>query len=123
MNFIWDNLYDKVKDRRYGALFLFTILALIGLPMVATILVAGIDAILREFNLEDYFLDALPGIGLLALAWGFLNFRRAQARKREKLRRTPLSRDELRVARSKLRNGMKPINRPAARTPDVDLKY
>lgn len=77
MNSFWDSLYDKFKDRRYGALFFFTVLALAGLPIVAII----IDAVLREFNLEDYFLDALPGIGLLALAWGFLTFRRSQARR------------------------------------------
>jgi hypothetical protein len=101
MNSFWDRLYDKFKDRRYGTLFLFTVLALVGLPIVLVI----IDAILREFNLENYFLDALPGIGLLALTWGFLTFRRAQARRREKLQHPPLSRDELRVARSKLVKG------------------
>ena len=123
MNFIWDNLYDRYKDRRYGVLFVFTMLALVGLPMAATFMVSGIDEALRAFDLEDYFLDALPGLGLLAVAWGILLFQRAQARKRDKLRRAPLSRDELRVARSKLRNGMKPMRRPATRTPDTFLKY
>jgi len=100
MNFFWDNLYDKFKDRRYGILFVFAILALVGLLIVMVI----IDAALRAFGREEYFLDALPGIGLLGLAWGFLIFRRAQARSREKLRQPPLSRDEMRVARSKLLN-------------------
>ena len=63
MNFIWDNLYDRYKDRRYGVLFVFTMLALVGLPMAATFMVSGIDEALRAFDLEDYFLDALPEIG------------------------------------------------------------
>jgi O-antigen/teichoic acid export membrane protein len=67
MNSFWDNLYDKFKDRRYGILFVLTLLAFVGLLILAVIIVA----ILCESNWEDYFLDALPGIGLLALAWGF----------------------------------------------------
>jgi hypothetical protein len=116
---IWDKLYDNVKDRRYGVLFLFTLLTFLGLPFLG----AMIYAILREFGSEEYFVEALPGIGFLGIAWAFLKFWQARKRSREKLRYGPLSRDELRVARSKLRNGMKPIIRAAPQPPDTDLKY
>ena len=119
MNSFWGNLYDTFKDRRYGTLFLsvllFIFLGFLGL------LKCG--AIFGEPGSGKYFGDILAGIGLLALTWGFLTFRRAQARRWEKLRHPSLSRDELRVARSKLRNGIKPINRPAPRAPDTFLKY
>jgi hypothetical protein len=119
MNSFWDNQYDSFKDRHYAALFWSTLMALIGLLALGVF----IAAILSEFGMQQYFLEALPGIGILFLAWAFLKFRQARIRSREKLPHGPLSRDELRLARSKLRNGMKPIQRPAPRTPDTNLKY
>ncbi|MFZ0826286.1 MAG: hypothetical protein WAO02_02580 [Verrucomicrobiia bacterium] len=116
---IGDNLYDNYKDRRYGALFVSVLFAFFGL----LILGAVICGLLYEVGSEEYFGEALLGIGILGLTWGFLKFRQARARSREKLRRGPLSRDEMRVARSKLRNGMKTIHRPAPRVPDTNLKY
>ncbi|HXR04597.1 MAG TPA: hypothetical protein VN836_07800 [Verrucomicrobiae bacterium] len=98
MNPFWNSLYDKSKDRRYGALFLSTIPAFIGLLVIAVL----IAAIVRAPGVEDHFLPVLPGIGLLGLAWVCAKFRRAQMRRRERSRHPPLSRDELRVARSKL---------------------
>jgi len=119
MNSFWDNQYDRYKDRHYAALFWSTLMGLFG----ALILGSFIAALLSEFGMQDYFLDALPGAGILVLAWVFLKMRQARRRSREKLRHGPLSRDELRIARSKLRNGMKAINRPALRVPDTNLKY
>ena len=119
MSSFWDHLYDNVKDRRYGVLFLSALLTFFGLLVVA----AFVETLLHKFRMQEYFWEALPGIGILGLAWGFLRFRQARIRSRKKLRYGPLSRDELRVARSKLRNGMKSINRPAARAPDTNLKY
>jgi len=119
MNSFWDNQYDHFKDRRYAAIFWSTLMILIGLLALGVFIAVA----LSEFGLQEYFLEALPGLGILGLAWGFLKFRQARARSREKLRRGPLSRDEMRVARSKLRNGMKPSKRPAPRVPDTNLKY
>jgi hypothetical protein len=119
MNSFWDNQYDRYKDRHYAALFWSTLMGLFGVLALGAI-IAGI---LSEFGMQEYFLETLPGIGILALAWVFLKFRQARMRSHEKLRHGPLSRDELRVARSKLRNGLKPINRPALRVPDTNLKY
>jgi hypothetical protein len=119
MNSLWDSLYDRFKDCRYGALFLAAVLAFFGLLILGSVAYA----IVRGLGAEEYFLDALPGIGLLGLAWAIVKFRRAQIRGREKSQYAPLSRDELRVARSKLRNGMAGPKRPAPRVPDMDLRY
>jgi uncharacterized membrane protein len=74
------NLYDTFKDRRYGVLFLVSLGALMLLPIL------------------------LPFMGLYVLARGWSAFCVARANRRNKLRYSPLSRDELRVARSKLLN-------------------
>ena len=99
MNSYWSNLYDTFKDRRYGMLFLVSLGGLVWLPIL------------------------LPVMGLYFLGRGWSAFCLARDNRRNKLRYSPLSRDELRVARSKLRNGMKPIHRPAPRAPDTFLKY
>jgi hypothetical protein len=99
MNSFWNNLYDTFKDRRYGMLFLVSLVALVLSPVL------------------------LPAMGLYFLGRGWSAFCLARDDRRNKLRYSPLSRDELRVARSKLRNGMKPINRPAPQAPDTFLKY
>jgi hypothetical protein len=98
MNPFWPHLYDDSKDRRYAALFLTSLLTFFGL----LILTAVIFALASTFGLQKYFPYALPGIGLLAVAWVCRAVRRARARRRERLQYSPLSRDELRVARSKL---------------------
>ena len=100
MNSFWSNLYDSFKDRRYGGLFLSTILAFIGL----LILGAVFEGIVGRFDWFAYFPEVLSGIGILALAYGLASWRRRRAQWREQLRHSPLSRDELRVARSKLLN-------------------
>jgi hypothetical protein len=72
------NMYDSFKDRRYAALFLIALGALVLSPIL------------------------LPAMGLYVLARGWSAFRLARANRRNKLRYLPLSRDEMRVARSKL---------------------
>jgi hypothetical protein len=71
-------MYDSFKDRRYAALFLIALGALVLSPIL------------------------LPVMGLYVLARGWSAFRLARANRRNKLRYLPLSRDEMRVARSKL---------------------
>jgi hypothetical protein len=80
MSSLRSNLYDTFKDRRYAALFLIALGALVLSPIL------------------------LPAMGLYVLAQGWSALRLAQANRRNKLRYSPLSRDELRVARSKLLN-------------------
>jgi hypothetical protein len=96
MNSYWSNLYDSYKNRSYGGLFLSTVLAIIAL------LVLG--AVNGLFDHQMYFPYMLPGIGLLAAAWIWRGLRRARAERKKRLQHSPLARDELRVARSKLLN-------------------
>jgi uncharacterized membrane protein YfcA len=94
MNSHWSNLYDSYKDRSYGGLFWSTILAIIAS------LVLG--AAIGLFNQQIYFPYLLPGIGLLAAAWIWRGLHRTRAEQKKRLQHSPLSRDELRKARSKL---------------------
>lgn len=80
MNPYWNTLYDGFKDRRYAALFLIALGALAVSPVL------------------------LPVMGMYVLGRGWSAFRLARANRRNKLRYSLLSRDELRVARSKLLN-------------------
>jgi hypothetical protein len=88
------NMYDSFKDRRYGGLFLACLVAFFGLLILGTVIF--------ELNLQEYFPYALPGVGLLAAAWIWRCIRHARAKRQNRLRYASLSRDELRVARSKL---------------------
>jgi hypothetical protein len=119
MKSFWEHVYDDVKDRRYAVLFVTTLMVFFGL------LIAGVflEALFREFGMQEYFWEGLPAVAVLSLALGILKFCRVWKESQERALRGPLSRDELRVARSKLRNGMKPIGPPAPKAPDTDLKY
>lgn len=91
-------MYDPSKDRRYGALFLSCLLGGLGLLILAAIFLKAV----MDSELQGYVLPALPLVGLLSVVWAFLAFRSARQRQRERDKYPPLSRDELRVARSKL---------------------
>jgi len=98
MNSIWSNLYDKFKDRRYGALFFVSLLSVFGLLLLAVIL----GQIIGPANLEAYFLRALPVAGILMVVLIWRAIRRARAQRGKRFKREELSRDEIRKARSKL---------------------
>ncbi|MGA9452167.1 MAG: hypothetical protein WBW41_12580 [Verrucomicrobiia bacterium] len=78
MSPFWNNLYDSFKDRRYAALFLFALGAFVLSPVLLSVM------------------------ALYGLSRGVSAFRHTRAKRRNKWRYAPLSRDELRVARSKL---------------------
>jgi hypothetical protein len=97
----WSSLFEHLKDcGRNATLFILTLGGLLVLLCLV--------AIICSTELHKYLLPGLPAIGVLALAWVGVVIRRARARRRQRLERSPLSRDELRVARSKL---MKDVNR------------
>ena len=98
MNSIWSNLYDKFKDRRYGALFFVSLMSVFGLLLLAVIL----EQIIGPANVQEYFLQALPGIGILVVALIWRTVRRSRSQRVIKFRREELSRDEVCKARSKL---------------------
>lgn len=101
MNSLWENLYDRFKDRRYGALFLVVALAFIGLLALGAIL----GAIVGGLGLRDSMTDALAIAVALVFVWiaGVLWRRREGRYEHQKF--PPLSSDEKRVARSKLVKG------------------
>lgn len=99
MNSFWSRLYDRFKDRRYGFLFLVAFLGVIVGAALFFLLCQLIDA----SEHRDEIVRVLPILGLLPVAWLFVAIRRSLARRRERIKFPPLSSDELRVARSKLR--------------------
>lgn len=95
MSHFWRGLFDHLKDcGRHGMLFLA------GLAGFAFLLAAV--AIVHTTGLDEYLVRALPAIILLLVTWLCVVIRRWRARRRERLPRSRLSCDELRVARSKL---------------------
>lgn len=128
MHPFWSNIYDDVKDRRYGTLFFATLLISLGLVSIIGALSVNLDA--EAF--KEFCLCLGPGLSLLiaALVWRWI--RAARRNRGERLKHCNLSRDELAKARSKLKNQTKPVKfraleRPprqgAPRARDTDLKY
>lgn len=99
MNYFWGNLFDYFKERRLGAVFFGTFLAFIG-AMVGGVMVYQIAG---GFNLRQYWPFALVGTGLLLLALIWRGFRQMKARRFNRYKSSPLSRDEKAKARSKLK--------------------
>jgi len=92
----WSSLFEQLRDcGRSASLFLITLGGLFVLLCLV--------AFLCSTELYKYLWPALPVILLYAAVWAVVRFRRARTRRRERLVPSPLSRDELRVARSKLK--------------------
>ena len=99
MDFFWGNVFEYFKDRRLGAVFFGTLTALIGTLAAGAIFYQITDGF---YPLEDWpYL--MSGIGLLLLALIWRGRKRARARRLNRYQPSPLSRDELHKARSKLR--------------------
>jgi uncharacterized membrane protein YqjE len=99
MNFFWDNVFDYFKERRYGAIFFGSLALVFGVFAVVTVLCQVLDA----YALQDYLVYALPLVGGLFLLWIICGIRRLRGRRWDRYKSSPLSRDELSKARSKLR--------------------
>jgi cell shape-determining protein MreD len=105
MNSIWNNLYDKFKDRRYGVLFFSSLIAVFVVFLLGAFLyniLGGID--FGPFDVQAHFLELVPGIIILMVALIWRVVRQARMRRGKRYRREELSRDEIRQARSKLVN-------------------
>jgi uncharacterized membrane protein YqjE len=123
----WSNIYDEVKDRRYGALFFSTLLTL----FVSLGIMALIGALTNGVGLVPaLFLFAIPFA--VAMVCAVSSCIRAWKYRDGSLNSSTLSRDELAKARSKLKKETKAAafrteRRPARlvinRVPDTDLKY
>jgi hypothetical protein len=128
MNPFWSNIYDDVKDRRYGTLFFMTFLVSLGLVLLIVWASDQLDP--RDRN--EFYLSVGIGLGvvLTAFIWRWVVV--ARRNHRERLKYSSLSRDELAKARSKLKNRMK-IEPPKSQTrrarpnrvprPDTNLKF
>jgi hypothetical protein len=91
----WTSFFEQLKDcGRDATLFL--------MALVGFIAVLAIVALLESTRLREYFLQAALVLLMLALVRLVFLVRRFRARRRGHVRFPPLSRDELRVARSKL---------------------
>ncbi len=126
MNSPWDNIYDEMKDRRYGRLFFATLLIVLGVVS----LVAALH--LNSEETRDTCLVVLPITVFIATAL-IVKWVRAERRfRRERLRLAALSRDELAKARLKLKRQARPMRlktqsrpmkRASPRVADTYLKY
>jgi hypothetical protein len=95
MSPFWISFFEDVKDcGRHATLFVVTLGAII-LGMVVVVAICVND-------LHKYIIPVLPIVGGLGMIWACLAFRRSRSRRRDRLRYSALSDDELRVARLKL---------------------
>jgi len=99
MNFFWDNVFDYFKERRYGAIFFGSLAMFFVVFMLGTLSFQVFSA----YQLEDYLVYAVPALAGLFLIWIICGIRRQRARRWDRYKFSPLSRDELAKARSKLR--------------------
>jgi hypothetical protein len=98
MNFFWSNVFDYFKDRRFAPVFFITLAVLFGVPLAVALLVG-------TTNIGDYF-RYWPFMAGVFTVWLLISIRRsfvqARARRKDRYKIRPLSRDELNKARSKL---------------------
>jgi len=101
MNSFWSNLYDQYRDRRYAALFLAILVIFLGLSIL------GVALYLHTSPLDwsEGFVAVCFGVGVFVAALVWRAIRSARARRRNLPTSSPLSRDELSKARSKLVKG------------------
>lgn len=92
MDFFWGNVFDYFKERRLGAVFLASLAMVIGLLLLGTVF--------GNFPWAWPMFFTGLGIMLLVLIWRAI--RQARAGRSNRYKSSPLSRDELRKARSKL---------------------
>ena len=95
MSPFWSSLFAEIKDcGRNAAWFLVTLGAMVVLLLLAVIM--------GENDLYKYIVPTLSIAAVSAVVWACLAIRRWRTRHRGPWRYAPLSKDELRGARSKL---------------------
>lgn len=100
MDFFWGNVFEYFKDRRGPAFFVVALFAFLVVAAVA----AAIFQNLPAEQMQDFLTYATPAVGIILVALIWSGIRRAQARSRNRYKSSPLSRDEIIKARSKLSN-------------------
>ena len=99
MNYFWDNLFEYGNDRRFGTVFFSTLLSL----LLMVLGVAILYQIICAYDLEDRLIFVWPGLVMLLVVWIWRKIRRWRTQMRSQYKSSPLSRDELTKARSKLK--------------------
>jgi hypothetical protein len=94
----WSNLFESVKERRNVMVFFGTLVVLPGIILLAVFAYYAFEA----FNLADNWPIPAAGFGLILAALIWRGLRQRRARKLNRYKILPLSRDELTKARSKL---------------------
>jgi hypothetical protein len=98
MDSFWCNVFGYFKERRAAAIFYSTFVILAVLAGVGFVLYQVVCA----YDLQGYMGYAGAFAGLAFLVWVARAFNAARARARWRYKSSPLSRDELNKARSKL---------------------
>ncbi len=96
MNFL--NVFEYFKERRYAALFVVSMFLCFGLLLLA----CGVGDLLRKQGLAENAIYILPGLGIFFAAWVWWIIRLFRAHRNNLYKPSPMSRDELHKARSKL---------------------
>ena len=92
MNYFWGNIFEYFKDRRLGSVFFGTLAVVLG---ILVLVAAFYKTLLESWRI------VLSAIGLVLLALIWRGFREMRARRLNRYKSSPLSRDEKVKARSK----------------------
>jgi len=101
MNSFWCNMVEYLRDRRFGSVFFGTLMALSGLLAARYI----IWQIIVGYGLQGYVIYSWPVFGVAFLVWFGRMFNRNRMRRLDRYKSSPMSRDELNKARTKLLGG------------------
>jgi cobalamin biosynthesis protein CobD/CbiB len=94
VNFFWGQVFEFVRERRNAMIFYGTLAVFLAVPVLG--------AIAEGYHWLQYWPYALPGLGLLLLALVWTGLRQRRTRRLNRYKSSPLSRDEMIKARSKL---------------------
>jgi membrane protein implicated in regulation of membrane protease activity len=100
MDFFWGNVFDYYKDRRFVPVFFVTLVVLFAGPLVIGLILGLADA----YDLLKYWPFVVTVIISSLLVSIVRAVQRERARRKDRYKIAPLSRDELNKARSKLMN-------------------
>ncbi|MGC9943061.1 MAG: hypothetical protein ABSE48_14620 [Verrucomicrobiota bacterium] len=100
MNFLWNQVFESTRERRNAAIFICAVVLFIVAFIVGNVLAA--------FDLWRYWPLILVVIGLCGVVLIWNSIRQMRTWRLNHYKSTPLSRDELAKARSKLRKPATP---------------
>jgi membrane protein implicated in regulation of membrane protease activity len=100
MDFFWVNVFEYFKDRRFAPVFFITLAILFAGPLAIGLLLGlpNADDLLKYWPFVVAVIVSTVLISVLRAV------QRARARRKDRYKISPLSRDELNKARSKLVN-------------------